>query len=134
MSHNKALRLPLTGDNVPTSRKRVAPSGARKRTGDNAIPLQRLSKRKPGVARAPAAARPPSEAALSTTGARDLPPASTSLLDGSKSSKPLRVKVPKSKERALIREFGLDVTALTPQEVERRREDLKVLLKMGKSR
>jgi len=46
----------------------------------------------------------------------------------------LRVKVPKSKERALIREFGLDVTALTAQEVERRRDDLKALLKMGKSR
>ena len=46
----------------------------------------------------------------------------------------MRVKVPKSKERALIREFGLDVTALTAQEVERRRDDLKALLKMGKSR
>ena len=39
------------------------------------------------------------------------------------SAKPLRVKVPKSKERALIREFGLDVTTLTEEEAEKRRSD-----------
>ena len=49
-------------------------------------------------------------------------------------AKPLRVKVPKSKERALIREFGLDVTALTEEEAEKRRSDLKTLVKMGKTR
>jgi RNA polymerase sigma factor RpoD-like protein len=49
-------------------------------------------------------------------------------------AKPLRVKVPKSKERALIREFGLDVTALTEEEAEKRRSDLKTLVKMGKMR
>src|SRR5688572_19920186 len=49
-------------------------------------------------------------------------------------AKPLRMKVPKSKERALIREFGLDVTALTEEEAEKRRSDLKTLVKMGKTR
>ena len=49
-------------------------------------------------------------------------------------SKPLRVKVPKSKERALIREFGLDVTTLTEAEVEKRRIELTTLVKMGKTR
>jgi RNA polymerase primary sigma factor len=49
-------------------------------------------------------------------------------------AKPLRVKVPKSKERALIREFGLDVTALTDEEVEKRRSELRTLVKMGKTR
>ncbi|MDQ6680061.1 MAG: RNA polymerase sigma factor RpoD [Pseudomonadota bacterium] len=53
--------------------------------------------------------------------------------DSSK-AKPLRVKVPKSKERALIREFGLDVTALTEEEAEKRRSELKTLVKMGKNR
>ena len=48
--------------------------------------------------------------------------------------KPLRVKVPKSKERALIREFGLDVTTLTEAEVEKRRIELTALVKMGKTR
>jgi RNA polymerase primary sigma factor len=49
-------------------------------------------------------------------------------------AKPLRVKVPKSKERALIREFGLDVAALTEEEAEKRRSELRSLVKMGKTR
>ena len=49
-------------------------------------------------------------------------------------AKPLRVKVPKSKERALIREFGLDATALTEEESEKRRSELTALVKMGKTR
>ncbi len=48
--------------------------------------------------------------------------------------KPLRMKVPKSKQRALIREFGLDVTALTDEEAEKRRSDLKALVTLGKTR
>ncbi|HEX5684585.1 MAG TPA: RNA polymerase sigma factor RpoD [Ideonella sp.] len=48
--------------------------------------------------------------------------------------KPLRMKVPKSKERALIREFGLDVTTLTEEEADKRRSDLKALVKLGKTR
>ncbi|WP_374567440.1 RNA polymerase sigma factor RpoD [Ideonella sp.] len=48
--------------------------------------------------------------------------------------KPLRMKVPKSKERALIREFGLDSTTLTEEEAAKRRSDLKTLVKMGKTR
>jgi RNA polymerase primary sigma factor len=48
--------------------------------------------------------------------------------------KPLRMKVPKSKERALIREFGLDVTTLTEEEADKRRNELKTLVKMGKTR
>jgi RNA polymerase primary sigma factor len=49
-------------------------------------------------------------------------------------SKPLRVKVPKSKARALIREFGLDVTQLSEAEIEKRRQELTALVKMGKTR
>ena len=48
--------------------------------------------------------------------------------------KPLRVKVPKSKARALIREFGLDVTTLSEEEIEKRRSELTALIKMGKLR
>ena len=61
----------------------------------------------------------------------DLPPKTAS---SKASAKPLRVKVPKSKERALIREFGLDATALTEEESEKRRSELTTLIKMGKSR
>ena len=49
-------------------------------------------------------------------------------------AKPLRMKVPKSKERALIREFGLDATPLSREEAEKRRGELKVLVKLGKLR
>jgi RNA polymerase primary sigma factor len=49
-------------------------------------------------------------------------------------AKPLRVKVPKSKQRALIREFGLDAGALSEQELAKRRAELKALVKTGKTR
>jgi RNA polymerase primary sigma factor len=98
------------------------------------IQTPRASKRKSGLNRAKPAIRPPSEAGLSVTGDPDLDLTSMTLLEESRPSKPLRVKVPKSKVRALIREFGLDVTALTPHEVERRRDELNALLKLGKSR
>jgi RNA polymerase primary sigma factor len=49
-------------------------------------------------------------------------------------AKPLRVNVPKSKQRALIREFGLDMSTLTEEEAQKRRNELKALVKMGKTR
>jgi len=49
-------------------------------------------------------------------------------------AKPLRMKVSRAKERALMREFGLDETLLTEEEVTKRRQELKTLIKMGKTR
>ena len=46
----------------------------------------------------------------------------------------LRVSVPKSKARALSREFGLDSAALTPVEVAQRRAELAALVRLGKER
>ena len=46
----------------------------------------------------------------------------------------LRVKVPRSKERALAREFGLDQADLSDEEVQKRRDDLKKLVRLGKTR
>jgi RNA polymerase primary sigma factor len=48
--------------------------------------------------------------------------------------KPLRMKVSRAKERALMREFGLDEATLTEEEVTKRRQELKTLIKMGKTR
>jgi RNA polymerase primary sigma factor len=48
--------------------------------------------------------------------------------------RPLRVKVPKSKDRALRREFGLDSSALTEVELSKRRTELTALVRMGKAR
>jgi RNA polymerase primary sigma factor len=49
-------------------------------------------------------------------------------------AKPLRMKVSRAKERALMREFGLEETALTEEEAIKRRHELKTLIKMGKTR
>ncbi|MFY7864785.1 sigma-70 family RNA polymerase sigma factor, partial [Roseateles sp.] len=49
-------------------------------------------------------------------------------------AKPLRMKVSRAKERALMREFGLEETALTEEEAAKRRNELKTLIKMGKTR
>ena len=54
--------------------------------------------------------------------------------DKTAKAKPLRMKVSRAKERALMREFGLDETALTEDEVNKRRQELKTLIKMGKTR
>ncbi|MDR7149049.1 RNA polymerase primary sigma factor [Hydrogenophaga palleronii] len=48
--------------------------------------------------------------------------------------KPLRMKISKAKERALMKEFGLDETVLSEEEAKTRRERLKTLIKLGKTR
>ncbi len=49
-------------------------------------------------------------------------------------AKPLRMKISKAKERALMKEFGLDETVLTEEEMLKRRQRLKSLIKLGKTR
>ncbi|MEO7940668.1 MAG: RNA polymerase sigma factor region1.1 domain-containing protein, partial [Burkholderiaceae bacterium] len=48
--------------------------------------------------------------------------------------KPLRMKISKAKERALMKEFGLDETVLSEEDLVKRRLQLKALLKLGKTR
>ena len=48
--------------------------------------------------------------------------------------KPLRMKISKAKERALIKEFGLDDTVLSEEDLAVRRTRLKALIKLGKTR
>ena len=48
--------------------------------------------------------------------------------------KPLRMKISKAKERALMKEFGLDETVLSEEDMVKRRSHLKILLKLGKTR
>ncbi len=48
--------------------------------------------------------------------------------------KPLRMKISKAKERALMKEFGLDEGVLSEEEMNARRANLKALLKLGKTR
>ncbi|PKO62041.1 MAG: RNA polymerase sigma factor RpoD [Betaproteobacteria bacterium HGW-Betaproteobacteria-18] len=48
--------------------------------------------------------------------------------------KPLRMKISKAKERALMKEFGLDETVLSEDDLAKRRLRLKALIKLGKTR
>ncbi|WP_309683724.1 RNA polymerase sigma factor RpoD, partial [Polaromonas sp.] len=48
--------------------------------------------------------------------------------------KPLRMKISKAKERALMKEFGLDETVLSEEDMLKRRMRLKTLIKLGKTR
>ena len=55
------------------------------------------------------------------------------LVNGEK-VKPLRMKISKAKERALMKEFGLDETILSEEDLAKRRQRLKALIKLGKTR
>ncbi|MFM7802414.1 MAG: RNA polymerase sigma factor region1.1 domain-containing protein, partial [Limnohabitans sp.] len=48
--------------------------------------------------------------------------------------KPLRMKISKAKERALMKEFGLDEAILSEEDLAKRRSRLKTLIKLGKTR
>ncbi len=48
--------------------------------------------------------------------------------------KPLRMKISKAKERALMKEFGLDETVLSEEDMAKRRQRLKALITLGKTR
>ena len=48
--------------------------------------------------------------------------------------KPLRMKISKAKERALMKEFGLDETVLSEEDLAKRRSRLKALITLGKTR
>jgi RNA polymerase primary sigma factor len=54
--------------------------------------------------------------------------------EAAEKAKPLRMKISKAKERALMKEFGLDETILTEEEMLKRRQRLKTLIKLGKTR
>ncbi len=126
---------------------RAAP--AKKTAAATAAPAKRATKRAPAAAEAPVKATKGKSKAAPIPLEDDFDEADLDLTagdDGAEATvapdapevaakvKPLRMKVPKSKERALIREFGLDVTTLTEEEADKRRSDLKALVKMGKTR
>ena len=81
----------------------------------------------------PAAAEPaPKKAARKT---KEEKAAEKAAADAEPKPKPLRIKISKSKERALMKEFGLDdVSELSQEEINIRKASLKALLKLGKTR
>ncbi|NBQ86929.1 MAG: RNA polymerase sigma factor RpoD, partial [Betaproteobacteria bacterium] len=55
-------------------------------------------------------------------------------VESAEKAKPLRMKISKAKERALMKEFGLDETVLSEEDLAKRRQRLKTLIKLGKTR
>ncbi|WP_045531351.1 RNA polymerase sigma factor RpoD [Serpentinimonas raichei] len=68
------------------------------------------------------------------SGATELASDTPELAESGEKAKPLRMKISKAKERALMKEFGLDDTVLTEEEAKARRDHLKALIKLGKTR
>ncbi len=58
----------------------------------------------------------------------------TDAIDSTEKVKPLRMKISKAKERALIKEFGLDDSILSEADLTERRLKLKALVKLGRTR
>jgi RNA polymerase primary sigma factor len=56
------------------------------------------------------------------------------VVDVTEKVKPLRMKISKAKERALMKEFGLDEAVLSEEDILKRRMRLKALIKLGKTR
>ena len=56
------------------------------------------------------------------------------VVESTEKVKPLRMKISKAKERALMKEFGLDETVLSEEDMLKRRMRLKALIKLGKTR
>jgi len=56
------------------------------------------------------------------------------ITDTTEKVKPLRMKISKAKERALMKEFGLDEAVLSEEDMAKRRARLKALIKLGKTR
>ena len=64
----------------------------------------------------------------------DTPEPVIALNENGEKIKPLRMKLSKAKERALMKEFGLDETVLSEEDLAKRRVRLKALIKLGKTR
>ena len=134
---------------TPAQGNAAAPAPGRSRTAvkaEPAKPAARASKAKSAVEPLPGVGDAGGEvgdddyvdleadAEVDAEGEVDTPADATQDDDAKSKAKPLRMKVSRAKERALMREFGLDETALTEEEVAKRRHELKTLIKMGKTR
>jgi RNA polymerase primary sigma factor len=158
----KAVQSPSKSDKkakpVPASKPPVTKSKAQllKESADAILNAGATAKKKPG--RPPKAASAESSAPAAKTGAKrgrkpkgaaepagddmdmsdieaDLvgEPTTATTATGEK-VKPLRMKISKAKERALMKEFGLDETVLSEEDIAKRRQRLKALITLGKTR
>src|SRR5512140_2755710 len=142
----KAKPVPVTKSPAKPSDKAVAKDEAKKPVRTAAT--EEVVKKKPG--------RPPKAQTAETAGAKrgrkpknavegkpgeelDLSDIEEDLVgepvvETTEKVKPLRMKISKAKERALMKEFGLDETVLSEEDMAKRRQRLKTLITLGKTR
>ena len=152
--------LPKGASKVPTSAKKPAPKAAPKVLTKPAAVAKKGAAPTPVANKAKAAAKA-SPAPLKVVKAKETPQKSKTnsqakgkppiveeeeLIDmeaefaeentnaSTEKVKPLRMKISKAKERALMKEFGLDETVLSEEDIAKRRQRLKTLIKLGKTR
>ena len=161
MAHAQAVSSLTKSDkkasSVPASKPPVAKSKAQllKESADALLNASAAAKKKPGrppkaaaaetIAPAKAGAkrgRKPKAAAESTGDDMDMSDIEADLVGEESTTvsatgekvKPLRMKISKAKERALMKEFGLDETVLSEEDIAKRRQRLKALITLGKTR
>ena len=146
----KVKSVPASKSPAAKSEKATAKAEDLKKPIKAAAPAEEVAKKKPG--------RPP-KAAATDTGAADAkrgrkPKAGAAgkpgedpdmadieadlvgepVAETTEKVKPLRMKISKAKERALMKEFGLDETVLSEEDMAKRRQRLKTLITLGKTR
>ncbi len=150
----KSEKIPKKEPPVPSKSSPTAKPIAKKEAALKAAPAAVIAelpvKKKPGrPPKNPAAAvegvttgakrgRKP-KAALKGSGDEDMSDIEDDLVgepvvETTEKVKPLRMKISKSKERALMKEFGLDEAVLSEEDMLKRRQRLKILIKLGKTR
>ncbi len=151
----KAKPVPATKSIAAKPEKAPAKEDLKKPVAKTAVPADEPVKKKPGRPPKAAAAEseaPPKAGAKRGRKPKDAdakPPAGEdedlsdieaefteepAVAETTEKAKPLRMKISKAKERALMKEFGLDETVLTEEEMLKRRQRLKTLIKLGKTR
>ncbi len=135
--------------NVAKDRKTAALAGDPKKSAAT-VAAEPIARKKPGRPPKAASAKPvvpvrigakrgpkPKGSLLEDEGddlPEDEPDVQEEVSSSAEKVKPLRMKISKAKERALMKEFGLDETVLSEEDLVKRRLQLKALLKLGKTR
>ncbi|CAM5788738.1 RNA polymerase sigma factor RpoD [Ottowia pentelensis] len=144
--------MPTSAKTAKSTPKAKAAPKAKSATADElepkAVPAKKAARKSTGPAKAAAEkSAPPKRGKAGKAGAREEDDTDLSDIEADlegepeaavpevvEKAKPLRMKISKAKERALMKEFGLDEGVLSEEEMNTRRANLKALLKLGKTR
>uniref|UniRef100_UPI0025E870BA RNA polymerase sigma factor region1.1 domain-containing protein n=1 Tax=Ottowia sp. TaxID=1898956 RepID=UPI0025E870BA len=144
--------MPTSAKTAKSTPKAKATPKAKSATADElepkAAPAKKAARKSTGPAKAAAEkSAPPKRGKAGKAGAREEDDTDLSDIEADlegepeaaapevvEKAKPLRMKISKAKERALMKEFGLDEGVLSEEEMNTRRANLKALLKLGKTR